>query len=153
MHKNCENNQQCHMTLFVLIWHVKLGSTIIFAHYHYHETYFCCSTLFCCFSPQWRLFSMSNSSKNWSRKGYYREDQQRGGRNQGKPSWRSSFQALYSQQTSYHLQNHHWKAWQCCLSHQIYQFHYSWSCLNPYHQKSTQRRWFLFLNKEESSYA
>src|SRR6266568_5077582 len=49
MQKNCESNKQCHVTFFVFIRHIELGSTIIFALYYHHETYFCYPTLFCCF--------------------------------------------------------------------------------------------------------
>ena len=44
----CRKHKKCHVTLFVLIWYVQIGSIIFLTLYHYHETHFCCPMLFCC---------------------------------------------------------------------------------------------------------
>ena len=45
----CRKHRKCHVTLFVLIWYVQIGSIIFLTLYHHHETHFCCPMLFCCF--------------------------------------------------------------------------------------------------------
>jgi hypothetical protein len=49
---HCGSNKQCHVTLFIWIWHVEIGSHTILTSYHHHETHFCYQTFFCCVSPQ-----------------------------------------------------------------------------------------------------
>ena len=43
----CGNNKQCHVTLFVLVWHVEIDPGCFLTSYHHHKTHFCysCSSI------------------------------------------------------------------------------------------------------------
>ena len=45
----CVCYKQCHVILFALVWHVKLGSSIFLTAHHYHEIQVCWKAHFCCF--------------------------------------------------------------------------------------------------------
>jgi len=56
--KNCGSNQQCHVTIFGLVWYVEFDIKPFFVLNHHYETHFCYSACFCCFSSQRWIFRL-----------------------------------------------------------------------------------------------